>query len=479
MSLISVSDLLCERIGLAPESLGATVLPRAVETRMQVLGLSTVDDYAARLIHDLEEFQTLVADLTVPETWFFRGGEIFAYLARHIAQATPHQTSGAKYRVLSVPCSSGEEPYSLAIALTEEGVPPASWMIEGVDIDPRLTERARQGRFGHLSFRETAPELRERYFRGSEETWELDAAIRSLVHFQEGNLLDPRFLAAEANFDLIFCRNLFIYLRPTARLRALAALDRLLAPQGLLCMGHAESLDSLNAGFVRTGPQPFLLYHRTPDRAGGGAASARCATVCQPWHGQETVPQRGETVPQRGETVPQRGETVPQRGETVPQRGETVPQRGETVPQRGETVPQRGETVPKRGTVQQRDVGDEGDPGAAHHSALTTHDAPDLLVQARQQADSGQIQQALATCQAHLQSAGPSAELFCLMGVLHQACQEKEEAAGRFRQALYLEPLHRESLMHLMLLCREFGDDAQATRLRHRLKRSAPVGDDA
>jgi len=430
MSLISVSDLLCERIGLAPESLGATVLPRAVETRMQVLGLSTVDDYAARLIHDLEEFQILVADLTVPETWFFRGGEIFAYLARHIAQATRQQPRGAKYRVLSVPCSSGEEPYSLAIALTEEGVPPASWMIEGVDIDPRLTERARQGRFGHLSFRETALELRERYFRASEETWELHAAIRSLVHFQEGNLLDPRFLAAEANFDLIFCRNLFIYLRPTARLRALAALDRLLAPQGLLCMGHAESLDSLKAGFVRTGPQSFLLYHRTPDRAGGGAASARCATVCQPWHGQETVPQRGETVPQRG-------------------------------------------------TVPQRDVGDEGDPGTAHHLPRATHDAPDLLVQARQQADSGQIQQALATCQAHLQFAGPSAELFCLMGVLHQARQEKEEAAGRFRQALYLEPLHRESLMHLMLLCREFGDDAQATRLRHRLKRSAPVGDDA
>jgi chemotaxis protein methyltransferase WspC len=408
MSLVSVSDLLRERIGLAPESLGATVLPQALETRMQALGLSAVDDYAARLIHDLGEFQTLVADLTVAETWFFRGGEIFAYLARHIAKATRQQPSGAKYRVLSVPCSSGEEPYSLAIALTQEGVPPASWTIQGVDIDPRLIERARQGRFSQLSFRETAPELRKRYFQGSEGTWELDAAIRSLVHFQEGNLLAPWFLAGETNFDLIFCRNLFIYLHPAARVRALAALDQLLAPQGFLCMGHAESLDSLNSGFVRTGPQPFFLYHRTPGRAGAGSPD-RAAAPSPPL------------------------------------------------------------------------VGSPGGEPAALLETETRAFAPasiDLLEQARQQADNGQIQQALDTCQRHLQSAGPSAELFCLMGVLHQARQEKEEAASRFRQALYLEPAHRESLMHLMLLCRELGDEVQATRLRDRLKRNASVGDD-
>src|SRR5262249_14014728 len=338
MSLVSVSDLLRERIGLAPESLGATVLPHALESRMQALGLSAVDDYAARLIHDLGEFQTLVADLTVPETWFFRGGEIFAYLARHIAQATRQQPSGAKYRVLSVPCSSGEEPYSLAIALTQEGVPPASWMIQGVDIDPRLIERARQGRFSQLSFRETAPELRKRYFQASEGTWELEPAIRSLVHFQEGNLLAPRFLAGETNFDLIFCRNLFIYLHPAARVRALAALDQLLAPQGFLCMGHAESLDSLNSGFVRTGPQAFFLYHRTPERAGAGSPDRAPAPGPPPVLGS---PRRQATARLETET------------------------------------------------------------------RATAPTSIDLLVQARQQADNGQIQQALDACQAHLQSAGP------------------------------------------------------------------------
>src|SRR5262249_58883897 len=107
------------------------------------------------------------------------------------------------------------------LALVQAAVPPATWLIEGVDVSTRHIERARQGRFGAFSFRQTPPDLRQRFFRLVDGAWELDPAIRSLVRFRQGNLLDPLFLGGEEPFDLVFCRNLFIYFHADARRRAL------------------------------------------------------------------------------------------------------------------------------------------------------------------------------------------------------------------------------------------------------------------
>jgi chemotaxis protein methyltransferase WspC len=392
MSLAPVIDLLRERIGLDPESLGAAVLPRAVAARLQALRLTSPAAYAGRLVADAQEFQALLDDLTVPETWFFRGGQVFAYLAGQIAQAVYNRSPGSRCRILSVPCSTGEEPFSLALALVEAAVPPAAWLIEGVDLSSRHIERARQGRFGTFSFRETPPDLRQRFFRPAGGGWELDPALRSLVRFRQGNLLDPQFLGGEEPFDLVFCRNLFIYLHADARRRALAALDRLLAPHGLLCTGHAEPLNFRDPHFERTGPAPYFLYRRTT------------AEAPRPLPAFAHLPRQEPAVPAAGAAPP----------------------------------------AP----------------------------APvDLLEQARRQADRGHLAEALDTCRAHLAGCGPSADLFSLMGVVHQAGQQKDEAVRCFERALYLEPGHREALTHLLLLRQEQGDHGQAARLRRRLER--------
>jgi chemotaxis protein methyltransferase WspC len=399
MNLTPVTDLLSGQIGISPESLGATVLSRAVEARMRTLGLTVPAEYAARLSVDLQEFQALVGVLTVPETWFFRGGDVFAFMARHIATEVPLRQTGTRYRILSVPCSSGEEPYSLAIALVESGVPPSDWSIEAIDLSERQIERACQGRFSEFSFRQTPPELRLQYFQPVDASWELAPAIRSLVRFRQGNLFAPFFLAGEAPFDLVFCRNLFIYLHPAARQNALATLDRLLAPQGLLCMGHAEPLEFLDPRFVHFGPDGYFLYSRRSARAANPSAT--------------------------------------------------------------------GVDRPRRDLAPVPDA-------AARPATSAPPSAPvDLLAQARQQADRGHLDLALATCGTILSQSGPSAPLFCLMGVLHQARHEKDEAMCCFQSALYLEPAHRDSLTHLMLLCQEQGDHPQEARLRRRLDRSA------
>jgi chemotaxis protein methyltransferase WspC len=389
-----VTDLLRARIGLDQDALGPTVLPRAVRARMDALGLTAPVDYATRLTADAQEFQTLLGDLMVPETWFFRGGDLFPHLARHIA-ASLRQQPAKRFRILSVPCSTGEEPYSLALALGEAGVTPGTWSMDGIDLSSGHIESARRGQYGKFSFRQTSEDVRQRYFRPVEGRWELDPAIRALVRFRTGNLLDPLFLAGQEPFDLIFCRNLFIYLHLAARRQALATLDRLLAPRGVLCAGYAEPLEALDQRFQRTGPGGLFLYQRAPEI-----------------HGDRPSPPP---------------------------------------------------------PLLSRDL--DAEPA---EPAVPVAAPADLLGRARQQADAGRLDEALASCQAHLTHCGPSADAFSLMGVLYQARHETNEACRCFQRALYLAPDHRDALTHRMLLYREQGEHDQAARLWRRLQRIAP-----
>src|SRR5262249_6466361 len=157
--------------------------------------------------------QELLEDFLVPETWFFRAGAHLALLVEHVRG---YVQRGRGCRLLSVPCSTGEEPYSLALALDEAGLFGAPWTLLAVDLSARSLAGARGGVYYELSFRQTPAAIRERYFRPREHGWELERRVRERVEFRQGNLVDPGFLAGEAPFDLIVCRNLFIYLHPEA-----------------------------------------------------------------------------------------------------------------------------------------------------------------------------------------------------------------------------------------------------------------------
>jgi chemotaxis protein methyltransferase WspC len=436
VNLAPVVNLLRQRIGLEAESLGTTTLSRAVTARMEALELATSEAYAARLAIDTQEFQLLLANVTVPETWFFRGGEVFTYLARQVADVVRLRGSEKKFRILSVPCSTGEEPYSLAIALAEVGATPASWEIEAVDLNFEYLETARRARFGSFSFRETTPAVRDRYFQPIEGSWELDSTIRSRVRFRQGNLLDPLFLAGATSFDLILCRNLFIYLHADARGRVLDAIVRLLRADGRLCTGHADPIDFEDARFVRTGPASYFLY-RQPEAssAGRGARSAR---------------REAHSAERTAQSAKREAQSASQPALGAPRSAlDTTPL--DTAPRGAQSASQPALSAPR--------------------SALH------LLEQARQQADSGGLDDALASCQEQLTRFGPSADLYSLMGVVHQARGENDEAVRCYQRALYLEQEHAEALAHLMLLSQERGDAAQAERLRRRLDRAAPGGD--
>jgi chemotaxis protein methyltransferase WspC len=403
MNLAVVIELLQRRTGLDPEALGRQAVRTTVLARMHLLEMADADSYSALLESDEDEFHRLIDEVVVPETWFLRGGDLFFYLAEHVRTVLAERKDPELFRALSVPCSTGEEPYSLALALAETGVPAKRCCIDAIDVSPSNIEQARRGIFPELSFRQMSPELRNRYFRPQGSAWEIDPLLRSSVSYSTGNLLDTELLLRERPYDLIFCRNLFIYLHPPARRQGLDTVLRLLAPAGLLCLGHADSLDPEDRRFERTGPVGYFLYRRAKKPI-------------------------ARSLPTRAPAA--------------------------------KKVERRPQPVRK----------------PAVQTPIAKPEPINVLNLARQQADSGQMDEALSTCRSVEERSGPSADLYSLMGVILQARHEQTEAMQSFRKALYLDPNHPEALLHLMLLYRCRGDHDQADLLRQRLRRvgSAP-----
>lgn len=260
MSSAAVERVVRDRLGLDPSTLGTNALERAVQQRMAARGISEQSLYAARLMTEPAEREALAAALSVPETWFFRGGR--ALFDRLAAFALARAGRGSGVRVLSAPCSTGEEPYSLAIAFHEQLAEPGDCVIDAIDLSERNLARAVEAQYPASSFREPGPDVRPAYFRKDGDQWELLTHIRTAVKFHNANLADPLFLAAERPYDLILCRNVFIYLTPDAKQRAMANLDRLLALDGRLCLTPAEA-DRLPPGrFSPDGPPELGIYRR-------------------------------------------------------------------------------------------------------------------------------------------------------------------------------------------------------------------------
>ncbi|QEL13537.1 CheR family methyltransferase [Limnoglobus roseus] len=259
MSLDAIRRVVEDRLGFDAEALGESVLGTAVTERRKAVGVADLSSYADRLKRDAQEFQALAELLVVSETWFYRGGEVFPYLARRVAAVIG---TGRVFRALCVPCSSGEEPYSLAIALSEANLPPAGWEIDAVDVSPRAVAAARLAEYREFSFRQCPAWVRDRYFQRTERGWDLSREVRERVRFRVGNVLATP-PTNPPGYDLILCRNLLIYLTPNARQRVVDGLTAQLVPDGWIGVGHAEPSAFAGRPFRPVGPAEHFLFSRS------------------------------------------------------------------------------------------------------------------------------------------------------------------------------------------------------------------------
>ncbi len=281
MAATTVEELLRARIGLDPAVTGTGLIDRAVRTRMRALGLTEQDSahYLTRLNGSRAELELLIEEVVIPETWFFRDSQPFTLLADRFATSRE-----SVLRVLCVPCATGEEPFSVAMALLDHGMRPDQFHILGVDLSHRALGLARRGIYGENAFRGQERSFRDRHFRLTDEGYVLDPAVASTVEFRQGNLVDPSFLSDEPPFDAVFCRNLLIYFDDAARRTALDHLERLVAQDGLLFVGHAENLGPIAARFQPAGPT-YCFAFRCRIRPGSGLpARSGSRRACLPSH---------------------------------------------------------------------------------------------------------------------------------------------------------------------------------------------------
>ncbi|AKA26418.1 CheR family methyltransferase [Pseudomonas chlororaphis] len=416
-------DFLKERIGLDVASVGAAIIERAVRQRSIAQQAPSADHYWQTLLGSRDEQQALIEAVIVPETWFFRYPESFATLAR-LALARLAELKGMRaLRILSLPCSTGEEPYSIAMALLDAGLAPHQFKVDGFDVSPLSIERARSAVYGKNSFRGQHTDFRERHFTAEDDRYSLGERVREQVRLQVGNLLDPTLLANEPPYDFVFCRNLLIYFDQPTQRQVFEVLKRLTHVDGVLFIGPAEG----------------SLLGRLGMRSIGVAQSFAFSRHNEP---EPVAPPTPSFVPS---ALPVR---QPVRSITPPARARPFA----SVPPSPAASPTPAPAAP-------------------------ASDAATLLANIAALANEGKSAEARLACEHYLASHEPVAQVFYWLGLLSDVAGSALEAQGFYRKALYLDPQHAESLVHLAALLASQGDVAGARRLQERAARGGRAAD--
>ncbi|MCO5250580.1 MAG: methyltransferase domain-containing protein [Candidatus Kapabacteria bacterium] len=227
-------------MGIDTDSIGIISVASAINKHVSQAELD--NQKFAHLMSDSNRVQDLINDLTVAETWFFRDSECFKFLKQELSNQRFKYTSSNKLRILSAPSSTGEEPYSIAMLLIDLGFKTTEFDIVAVDINPVSLNKARNGIYGRTSFRSDFANFKQRYFEPTNDNnFTIDSRIKSIPDFRQANIVKSNFLANEAKFDYIFCKNLLIYLNVEARNAVLQNINRLLRSEGVLFAGLSET----------------------------------------------------------------------------------------------------------------------------------------------------------------------------------------------------------------------------------------------
>ena len=194
MSLPQIIALLRATLGLDVASVGVSLIERAVKRRINANDLRDISQYAELLQRSQPELQSLYEAVIVPETFFFRYPESFAALQQIVGEQFYFGTQ--KLRALSVPCSTGEEPYSIAMTLLDAGWSLEKFQIDAIDVSTHLLDIARLGLFGSNSFRGSELQFRKQYFHKTEAGFQLCDRVRQCVNFEQTCLKNLFDLAA-------------------------------------------------------------------------------------------------------------------------------------------------------------------------------------------------------------------------------------------------------------------------------------------
>ncbi|HUD27599.1 MAG TPA: protein-glutamate O-methyltransferase CheR [Novosphingobium sp.] len=241
-------------------------IERRIAERMKRSRVATVKAYLGFVASHIGEREALINAFTINETYFYREEHQLAALAADILPGiVASKRPGDLVRIWSMPCSTGEEAYSIAIWLLENWPLVDAYNVEiiGSDIDTVALSRAEEGHFTERSLARLPPAVREAYFEVEDgHHRRIIQDLRESVRFVPANIIDPATMAAMGTFDVILCRNLLIYFDDAARLLAANNLYDCLNPGGYVCLGHSESMGRISDRFTLARLPDAIVYHR-------------------------------------------------------------------------------------------------------------------------------------------------------------------------------------------------------------------------
>lgn len=269
-------DFLYRRTGMVFTESKRYYVERRATDRMTATGATSFASYFARLRGDLGgEVEQFINAFTVNETYFYREEHQLRCLSRNLLdERLANRRRAETLRIWSIPCSTGEEPYSIAMWLLENWAAVDAHDIEivGSDIDTRALEVAAEGIFSKRQLMRLSPDLVGKYFTELDnERWRILDDIRGSVRFTPVNLMDPAQTRPHGQFDVIFCRNVLIYFDDASRRLAAENLYETLSPGGFICLGHTESMSRISPLFEVRRFEDAIVYQRPLALRSGGA----------------------------------------------------------------------------------------------------------------------------------------------------------------------------------------------------------------
>jgi len=408
MSFEAIFYLIKNEMGLSPETVGVDTVERIVERRMKVVGEKYVASYCRLVKNSADEKQALFNEISVPETWFFRDHEPFKVLSTYIKNL---EIGERPLNILSIPCSTGEEPYSIAMVLNDVGLSRDRFMIDAVDISTEVLKKARKGIYSNNSFRGKDVAYRDKYFEYKNGEYFISDGIKSTVNFLNRNVLDEGFMSGMGPYDVVFCRNMLIYFDYETKCKVLNTLSDLMSKQAMLVLGHAE-----------TGRMPEGLFESL--HFPGSFAYRKAATALS----KRSKPARvNASTTSFASSVKKSSNPV------------------------------------ARAAVQKTQV--------VEAVELSAENLDEWLASIQALADAGQLKEAITECDSLIEAVPDSAQGYYLKGVVLLAFDADIDATAAFKKAVYLDPKNYQSLIHLAVLSEEMGELRASENYRARAER--------
>lgn len=437
MAFDSIKELLQERIGLHADSIGVSSIERAIGHRMNHLGVTTASAYCSMIEGDAVEFSELVEEVVVPETWFFRNRSPFDALREYVLKIRSRKNArnaNEPIRILSLPCATGEEPYSIAMALMEDGLNESDFHVDGVDISRRALAKAKHAVYGEHSFREPDINIKEKYFKKNNSGFSLLPSVRNHVSFSQVNIIGDDLFFKQKCYDVIFCRNLLIYFSRETQKAVLEKLYSMLNDDGILFVGHAETAQVDQKYLSRVNFKNAFAYHKN--------------LLVADSNSKDKIDYR----PDHGESIGKLKEIYDQLVE---------------VTRKDIVLSQKIKKTTTNGPIVNHPIVSNGCTGTSVEKNIDSiWDNIEILI------ESGNYQEAILICEEYLKHSPEDADGYYYLGLISNLRGSAGGAESLLKKAIYLSPNHQKALSLSVLLAENRGDDESASYYRRREKKS-------